>query len=81
MISKFEPSLIPKGVRRFNGFDDKVISLYGRGMTTSEIQGHLEEIYHTNISKDLISTVTDGVIEEVTKWQMYIQYYIWIVFM
>ena len=66
---EFEPRLIPKGVRRFNGFDDKVISLYGRGMTTSEIQGHLEEIYHTNISKDLISTVTDGVIEEVTKWQ------------
>ena len=66
---EFEPRIIPKGVRRFNGFDDKVISLYGRGMTTSEMQGHLEEIYHTNISKDLISTVTDGVIEEVTKWQ------------
>lgn len=43
----FEPKLIPKGVRRFNGFDDKVISLYSRGMTMSEIQGHLEEIYHT----------------------------------
>jgi len=66
---EFEPQLIPKGVRRFSGFDDKVISLYARGMTVSEIQGHLEEIYQTNISKDLISTVTDGVIEEVTTWQ------------
>ena len=61
--------MIPKGVRRFRGFDDKVISLYARGMTVSEIQGHLEDIYQTNISKDLISTVTDGVIEEVTTWQ------------
>jgi len=66
---EYEPKLIPKGVRRFNGFDDKVISLYSRGMTMSEIQGHLEEIYHTDVSKELISTVTDGVIEEVTKWQ------------
>lgn len=65
----FNPQLLPKGVRRFNGFDDKVISLYARGMTMSEIQGHLEEIYQTEISKDLISTITDGVIEEVTKWQ------------
>ena len=44
---EYEPKLIPKGVRRFTGFDDKVISLYSRGMTMSEIQGHLEEIYHT----------------------------------
>ena len=66
---EFAPQLIPKGIRRFKGFDDKVISLYARGMTMSEIQGHLEEIYHTEISKDLISTITDGVIEEVTKWQ------------
>lgn len=65
----YTPKLIPKGVRRFAGFDDKVISLYGRGMTMSEIQGHLEEIYHTEVSKELISTVTDGVIEEVNKWQ------------
>ena len=67
--SEFTPKLIPKGIRRFSGFDDKVISLYSRGMTMSEIQGHLEEIYHTEVSKELISTVTDGVIEEVTKWQ------------
>ena len=66
---EFAPQLVPKGVRRFSGFDDKVISLYARGMTMSEIQGHLEEIYQTEISKDLISTITDGVIDEVTKWQ------------
>ena len=63
---EFEPQCIPKGVRRFNGFDEKVISLYARGMTMSEIQGHLEEIYSTEVSKELISTVTD---EEVIKWQ------------
>lgn len=66
---EFIPQLLPKGVRRFNGFDDKVISLYARGMSMSEIQGHLEEIYQTEISKDLISTITDGVIDEVTRWQ------------
>jgi len=66
---EYSPQLIPKGVRRFTGFDDKVISLYARGMSMSEIQGHLEEIYHTEVSKDLISTVTDGVMEEVCKWQ------------
>lgn len=66
---EFSPQLLPKGIRRFNGFDDKVISLYARGMTMSEIQGHLEEIYQTEISKDLISTITDGVIDEVTRWQ------------
>lgn len=66
---EFTPQLLPKGVRRFKGFDDKVISLYARGMSMSEIQGHLEEIYQTEISKDLISTITDGVIDEVTRWQ------------
>lgn len=65
----FEPQLIPKGVRRFKGFDENVISLYARGLTISEIQGHLEEIYHTEVSKDLISTITDGVLDEVNKWQ------------
>ena len=49
----YEPQLIPKGVRRFSGFDDKIISLYGRGMTYSEIQEHIKEIYHTDVSKDL----------------------------
>ncbi|MFK8040588.1 MAG: transposase [Rickettsiaceae bacterium] len=66
---EYAPQLIPKGVRRFSGFDDKVISLYARGMTMREIQGYLEEIYHTDVSKELISKVTDGVIDEVSKWQ------------
>ncbi|WP_342271942.1 IS256 family transposase [Candidatus Tisiphia endosymbiont of Parasteatoda lunata] len=66
---EYNPQLIPKGLRRFNGFDEKVISLYGRSMTVSEIRGHLEEIYQTDVSGDLISTITDGVIEEVTRWQ------------
>ena len=66
---EFVPQLIPKGLRRFNGFDEKVISLYGRGMTVSEIRGHLEEVYQTEVSGDLISTITDGVMEEVTRWQ------------
>ena len=66
---EFSPIIVPKGVRRFTDFDDKVISLYARGMTMSEIQGHLEEIYQTEVSKELISTVTDGVLEEVIRWQ------------
>jgi putative transposase len=66
---EYNPQLIPKGLRRFNGFDEKVISLYSRGMTVSEIRGHLEEIYQTEVSGDLISTITDGVLEEVTRWQ------------
>ena len=65
----FEPQLIPKGIRRFDGFDEKVISLYARGMSVREIQGHLEEIYSTEVSPDLISTVTDTVLEEVKLWQ------------
>ena len=67
--SEYEPQIIPKGLRRFKEFDDQVISLYARGLTMAEIQGHLKEIYHTDVSKDLISTVTDGVLEEVTNWQ------------
>lgn len=66
---EFEPQLIPKGVRKFEGFDDKVISLYARGMTIREIQGHLEELYATKVSSELISKVTDGILEEVTAWQ------------
>jgi len=66
---EFEPVIIQKGVRQFKGFDEKVISLYARGMTTREIQGHLEEIYATKISPDLISRVTDGVLEEIALWQ------------
>jgi putative transposase len=67
--SSFEPIIIPKGQTRFTGFDDKIISLYARGMTTREIQGHLEDIYGVDISPTLISSVTDAVAEEVKIWQ------------
>ena len=65
----FEPQLVPKGTTRFAGFDDKILSLYARGMTTREIQGHLEEMYQVEVSPTLISNVTDAVIEEVKAWQ------------
>jgi putative transposase len=65
----FEPQLVRKRQRRLPGFDDKVISLYARGMTMREIQGHLEELYEVRVSPDLISRVTDAVHEEVTAWQ------------
>jgi len=67
--SEFEPQLVKKGQTRFNGFDDKILSLYARGMTTREIQGHLEEIYGVEVSPDLITTVTDSVLDEVKAWQ------------
>jgi putative transposase len=67
--SSFEPLIIPKGQTRFAGFDDKIISLYARGMTTREIQGHLEDIYGVDVSPALISTVTDAVADEVKIWQ------------
>lgn len=66
---EFEPELIPKHRRRLAGFDDQVISLYARGMTTREIQGHLEELYGTEVSPTLISAVTDAVLEDVKQWQ------------
>jgi transposase-like protein len=65
----FEPQLIPKGKTRFDGFDDKILSLYARGMTVREIQGHLSELYGVDVSPDLISRVTDAVLEEVRDWQ------------
>jgi transposase-like protein len=61
----FEPKIVAKGQTRWTGFDDKIISLYARGMTTREIQGHLEEMYKIEVSPTLISNVTDAVIEEV----------------
>src|SRR5215211_575810 len=67
--SEFEPQIVKKRQTRFDGLDDKIISLYSRGMTTREIQGHLEEIYGVEVSPSLISTVTDTVIEEVRAWQ------------
>jgi putative transposase len=65
----FEPQLIRKRQRRLPGFDDKVIALYARGMTTREIQGHLKELYGVAVSPTLISAVTDSVIEDVQAWQ------------
>jgi putative transposase len=67
--STFEPQLVKKRQRRLTGFDDKVLSLYGRGMSTREIQGYLEELYATSVSPELISTVTDAVLEEVQAWR------------
>ena len=68
-LSSFEPQLIAKYRRRFPEFDDKVVSLYARGMTVREIQGHLRELYGIEVSPDLVSTVTDAVLEQVTEWQ------------
>lgn len=65
----FEPQLIAKYQRRFPGFDDKIISMYARGMSTREIAGHLRELYGIDVSPDMISTVTDAVIDEVAAWQ------------
>ena len=65
----FDPQLIAKYQRRFPGFDDKIISMYARGMSTREITGHLRELYGIDASPDLISTITDAVLEEVTAWQ------------
>src|SRR5436309_5571808 len=65
----FDPKIVAKGQTRWTGFDDKIISMYARGMTTREIQGHLEEIYGIEVSPTLISNVTDAVIEEVKLWQ------------
>ena len=65
----FDPKLIAKYQRRFPDFDDKIISMYARGMTVREIRGHLEELYGIDVSPDLISAVTDAVLEEVAEWQ------------
>ncbi len=67
--SSFEPQLIAKYPRRFPGFDDKIISMYARGISTREITGHLDDLYGIGVSPDLISTVTDAVLDEVASWQ------------
>jgi putative transposase len=67
--STFEPQIVSKHQTRFDGFDDKILSMYARGMTTREIQGHLQEIYGVEVSPSLISEVTDAVMEEVKTWQ------------
>ena len=66
---EFAPQIIKKNQTRWTGFDDKILSMYARGMTTREIQGHLEEMYQVEVSPSLISEVTDGVIEQARAWQ------------
>jgi putative transposase len=65
----FEPKLVPKHQRRLEGFDEKVIALYARGMTTRDIERHLRELYGTDVSPDLISRATEGVLDEFRAWQ------------
>ena len=65
----FEPQILGKHQTRFDGFDDKILSMYARGMTTREIQGYLQEMYGVEVSPTLISDVTDAVLEEVKAWQ------------
>ncbi|MCQ4159177.1 IS256 family transposase [Roseomonas sp. GC11] len=67
--ASFDPQLIAKYQRRFPGFDDKVISMYARGMSAREIVGHLRELYGIEVSPDLISAVTDAVLDEIAAWQ------------
>jgi len=67
--STFEPRMVAKNQTRWTGFDDRILSMYARGMTTREIQGHLEEMYKVEVSPALISQVTDDVMEEVKLWQ------------
>lgn len=65
----FEPRIVAKHQARFTGFDDKIISMYSRGMTTREIEGHLKEMYGVEVSPALVSSVTEAVLEEVKSWQ------------
>jgi putative transposase len=65
----FDPKLIARYQRRFPDFDEKIVSMYARGMTVREIRGHLEELYGIEVSPDLVSAVTDAVLEEVAEWQ------------
>ena len=65
----FEPQIVRKGQTRLDGFNERIIALYARGMTTRDIRAHLREIYDVDVSPDLISRVTDAVVEELTEWQ------------
>jgi putative transposase len=67
--SSFDPQLIAKYQRRFPGFDDKIVSMYARGMSVREIQGHLHDLYGIEVSPDLVGAVTDAVLEEIAEWQ------------
>ena len=66
---EFEPRIVPKHARRVEGFDESIISLYAKGLTTGEIQKHLSEIYDVDVSRELISKITDKVVEEMAEWQ------------
>jgi transposase-like protein len=68
-LSTFDPQLIAKYRRRIAGFVEKIVSMYARGMTVREIRGHLDELYGLDVSPDLISAVTDEVLDEVAEWQ------------
>ena len=68
-LATFDPQPIAKYQRRFPGFDDKIVSMYARGMSTREIAGHLRELYGIEVSPDLVSVVTDAVLDEVAEWQ------------
>ncbi len=65
----FEPKIVPKGTTRLKGFNDRIVSLYARGMTVRDVQAHLEEIYDVEVSPDLISKVTDAVFDELQEWR------------
>jgi putative transposase len=65
----FEPQIVPRHQRRFEGFDDKIIAMYGRGMSVRDIQAHLRELYGVEVGHDLISRVTDAVLDDVREWQ------------
>jgi putative transposase len=68
-IGTFEPVLVPKHSRRIRGLDDKILALYARGLSVRDIQAHLQELYGTEVSPELISRVTDAVREEIAAWQ------------
>jgi putative transposase len=65
----FDPQIVRKGQTRLDGFNDRIIALYARGMTTRDIRAHLREMYDVDVSPDLISRVTDGVLDELAEWQ------------
>ena len=67
--SEFNPQLIEKRKARLSGIEDVILSLYGKGMTVRDIQAHVQELYDHEISKDLVSTITDGVVEEMQEWR------------
>ena len=65
----FEPKLVAKHERHFDGFDDHILSMYARGMSTRDIQAHLKELYGVDVSPDLVSRVTDAIVDELAEWQ------------